>query len=179
MGMGQSTTDARAHLYASAHPHRDRGVKVIWNDVDTRTLSAPQAPAPADPPAVPAPPAPPYSEGICSFHLTQRRSGPIARFGVPIFTVEVTIHDNYGAEIGHIDEQNASQGIGMTSKLEWILTIKDKGKTGGIDFAYGDQSWDDGAHGDNLPTCKRGGWDVTDGGDKANRQMDCNFSCKH
>ena len=89
------------------------------------------------------------------------------------------MHDNNGAEIGHLDEQSASKGIGMTSKLEWILIIKAKGVTGGIDFAYSDQKWDDGTHGDDLPTCKRGDWDVTDGGDKANRQMDCNFSCKH
>lgn len=136
-------------------------VRELSND---QVATAPiPTPTPTPTPA-PAAPVPAYAEGTCSFHLIERRTKLPAQFSLPVFTVEVTLHDNAGTEIGHVDEQSASQTLAMTSQLELVLLIKTKDVQGGINFAYGDQSWNDGTNGDQLPNCKRGGWDVTDGG---------------
>ena len=156
MGLGQSGADARLKLYDKAHPHRKNGLKVVWNDVDTRELSNDQVATTPIPTPAPAAPVPAYAEGTCSFHLIERRTKPPAQFSLPVFTVEVTLHDNAGTEIGHVDEQSASQTLAMTSQLELVLLIKTKDVQGGINFAYGDQSWNDGTNGDQLPNCKRG-----------------------
>ena len=93
--------------------------------------------------------------------------------GGSFYSIETTIFDAIGTQIGNLPKTDATEPVDVTSALPLVLVItvaqpgsSDDPDGAEIRFAYGDQSW-----GSDDDQCKFGGYE--DG----NREGDCGFTC--
>ena len=112
-----------------------------------------------------------YATGWCGVHITHYQIPE----GGSSYSVEATIFDAHGIEIGRREKTDATEPVGVTGALPYVLMItaakpgsSEDPDSAPISFAYGDQSWNSDKE---SQRCKFGGYE--DG----NREGDCGFTC--
>jgi hypothetical protein len=111
-----------------------------------------------------------YATGWCVAHITHYQIPE----GGSSYSLEAKIFDNNGHEIGYQPRTDATEPVGVTSALPWVLIITAARPGSSEDpdgaelrFAYGDQAW---GHRDES-RCRFGGYENGD------REGDCGFHC--